>query len=403
MTIQMTCPGCGKTLQAPDSFAGKRAKCKNCETAMTIGGGVGEVVEDLVAVVDAEEVASVPASRVDDADDGSSPRRRTRARDDEELDEDEAPRRSERPRRRRKRRQSSGGSGLKIALIIGCVVLFLLVLIGGGGFAGWYFIFKDTSPLAGEKKYLPDSISMIAIIQVDKIKSSPAYAEMSKCPKFKDQFAFAKTPGGKDLDVVRAVVVVGQPIAVTILTMRNAPAIKDIVDADAQIAETKENGKTMYTVGQQAYFIDGKRVVIATPANLKSILNPSHEATVPDDMKKALAISDFSKPMVSIVSMTEIKKRLLGGRPGLATGAQEQFPEVVSVEADFQLPMKVQLKLTCKDAAVANKAAEEARMPNSFKIAGGDVEVKDSTVIVSKTVPSSELCSFTGGMAVPNF
>jgi predicted RNA-binding Zn-ribbon protein involved in translation (DUF1610 family) len=36
MPINMTCPSCGKTLAAPDSAAGKRAKCPSCNQIMIV-------------------------------------------------------------------------------------------------------------------------------------------------------------------------------------------------------------------------------------------------------------------------------------------------------------------------------------------------------------------------------
>src|SRR5579862_5281764 len=120
--ISVTCNGCGKTLQAPDGFAGKRAKCKQCGAAMVIGGDNG-VIEDLVPA-EVEEAVAVPATRIDEAveavpatqvdeaeDDGGRPRRRSR---DDDFDDDDELR--ERPRRRKRRRSSGGGNGLKIAV-----------------------------------------------------------------------------------------------------------------------------------------------------------------------------------------------------------------------------------------------------------------------------------------------
>ncbi len=394
--IQVTCPGCGKTLQAPDSFAGKRAKCKSCGTATLIGGDENAVVEDLVQVVEPEEVAAAPASRVDDDEEERRPRRRDRSREDDEDDEGEAPRPAR--RRRRKRRPSSSGNGAKIAIIAGGITLLLLLLIGGGGFAVWYFGFKkDDGPFGAEKKFLPDSLSVVAIYQIDKIKSSPAYGELAKCSNQKNRFAFAKTTGGKDLDVLRAVVV-AEPFAVTILTMRNAPTIKDIVDDGSPVTESKENGKTIYAVGGRAYHIDGKQVVIATPDWLKHILNLPHAMVLPDDMKQALARCDLSKPMVTIVTKSKLKMQ-----SAAFVGTDEVPPEAYSFEADYQLPMQVQFKVFYKDVAAANKSADEARKLKIDKEPGSSLEVKDTTVILSKTVRSSELCGFTGGVGAPDF
>ena len=52
MSIPVACPSCGKGLKAPDSAAGKRAKCPACGHAVTIPEVVqeaGEVIEQLAA------------------------------------------------------------------------------------------------------------------------------------------------------------------------------------------------------------------------------------------------------------------------------------------------------------------------------------------------------------------
>lgn len=57
MPIQFKCNQCGRKLQAPDSAAGRRAKCPDCGTVMTIPGDVYDAEEVAVA----EEV--IPATR----------------------------------------------------------------------------------------------------------------------------------------------------------------------------------------------------------------------------------------------------------------------------------------------------------------------------------------------------
>jgi hypothetical protein len=64
--ITVTCNGCGKTLQAPDNFAGKRAKCKHCGTLMVIGGD-NDIIEDLVPA-EVEEAVAVPTPRAEEVE-----------------------------------------------------------------------------------------------------------------------------------------------------------------------------------------------------------------------------------------------------------------------------------------------------------------------------------------------
>ena len=39
-TLDVTCPNCGKVLKVPAALEGKRVKCKGCDEAFVIKGGV---------------------------------------------------------------------------------------------------------------------------------------------------------------------------------------------------------------------------------------------------------------------------------------------------------------------------------------------------------------------------
>ena len=59
MPISVTCP-CGKKLNAPDTLAGKRAKCPVCKELVEIPEPL-EVIEDEIEFIDdAEVIAEVP-------------------------------------------------------------------------------------------------------------------------------------------------------------------------------------------------------------------------------------------------------------------------------------------------------------------------------------------------------
>lgn len=45
MPIQITCPACRKTLKAPDTLAGKNAKCPNCGTLITVPAVPEEILD----------------------------------------------------------------------------------------------------------------------------------------------------------------------------------------------------------------------------------------------------------------------------------------------------------------------------------------------------------------------
>jgi hypothetical protein len=65
--LQVPCPGCNTTLKAPDTMAGKKARCKKCNTAFRLPGGTGgESVGDsqMLSAMDLPApAAKTPAAR----------------------------------------------------------------------------------------------------------------------------------------------------------------------------------------------------------------------------------------------------------------------------------------------------------------------------------------------------
>jgi DNA-directed RNA polymerase subunit M/transcription elongation factor TFIIS len=72
MTLRLVCPGCGRSLKAPDSVAGKSLQCPSCEHVFTAPAGI----------VDAEEVG-------EEAIQETRPARSSRAVQEERSEEDE--------------------------------------------------------------------------------------------------------------------------------------------------------------------------------------------------------------------------------------------------------------------------------------------------------------------------
>src|SRR5438046_513106 len=59
--LEVACPGCKAGLTAPESMAGKKARCKKCGTAFTIPGGNGEAAGES-QMLSAVEVPAAPAA-----------------------------------------------------------------------------------------------------------------------------------------------------------------------------------------------------------------------------------------------------------------------------------------------------------------------------------------------------
>lgn len=59
MPISVTCP-CGKKLNAPDTFAGKKAKCPVCKQMLMVPEPLEVIEEEIEFIDDAEEIDEVP-------------------------------------------------------------------------------------------------------------------------------------------------------------------------------------------------------------------------------------------------------------------------------------------------------------------------------------------------------
>ncbi|MBX3398855.1 MAG: hypothetical protein KF873_08950 [Gemmataceae bacterium] len=177
-------------MNAPDSAAGKRAKCPKCQEVMILPVGAAdfEVVEE-----PAPKPKSKPRVRVEDEDD-ERPRKRNRRDAEDEENEEPAPKRKqsrrvvadedeedERPSRKSRRRDeddedddrprkkgkgnSKKKAGPPMALIIGGGVALLLLLAGGA-----YFAFSGGSSSGGAAKgggAAPKGINWVAFSAPD--------------------------------------------------------------------------------------------------------------------------------------------------------------------------------------------------------------------------------------------
>jgi Zn-finger nucleic acid-binding protein len=91
MPISVLCPSCDAPVNAPDSAAGKRAKCPKCQGIMILPGGAEEI-----EVVDEPAPRKKPRVQVDEEDGDERPRRRNRRDEDDEAEEESPKRKSSR-------------------------------------------------------------------------------------------------------------------------------------------------------------------------------------------------------------------------------------------------------------------------------------------------------------------
>lgn len=173
MSITFQCYSCQKVLRVGDDKAGKKAKCAQCGTILTIPMASAEEEEVVVAEVEAapeppprprpsrdddddldDDVRPRPRKRRDDDDDDDRPRKRRRD-DDDDYDDDDRPRSrrrdddydddDDRPRKRRRDdddddwgRKKAAGKSAWPKVRVGLLLVFIgfCVMAGGYGLQG---------------------------------------------------------------------------------------------------------------------------------------------------------------------------------------------------------------------------------------------------------------------------
>ena len=166
MPISTNCPSCKAIFRLADELAGKRVKCRKCDSLFvvprtdeaTIAPGMRVPGED----DDVDEPAPKPKSAVklkappppprdldkdeDEEQDGDE-KGRQRDRDREDDDEDEPRRkRSSREEPRRRKRAKSGSTSMTMILALGGLALFMCVLCGGGAVGFFVYQRNEAAP-----------------------------------------------------------------------------------------------------------------------------------------------------------------------------------------------------------------------------------------------------------------
>jgi hypothetical protein len=168
MPISVLCPSCDTPVNAPDSAAGKRAKCPKCQEVMILPGGA-----EGFEVVDEPVPKKKPRVRVEE-DEDERPTRKSRRRDEDEDEvDDERPKRKssrqmdsedERPSRKSRRRDEDDDrprkkgavtAGNSKGLWMG-VRIAIMIAVG----VGVYFALRDKDDADGQgaaqKSGIPD-------------------------------------------------------------------------------------------------------------------------------------------------------------------------------------------------------------------------------------------------------
>jgi hypothetical protein len=274
--------------------------------------------------------------------------------------------------------------------------LFLVGVVGA--VVAWLSFHDQTNqeidlncgPFAAKMKYLPNSISDVAFCQFDLARLCPAYAQLGRGSRFGPIMPRSTNRP----DVIREIKVY-EPIQVTIQMWRRAPTTRDLFDRNERVTELEVNGKTIYTPRADGYLIDGKQVVIAPAFEFGHLLNSPHEVPFTGQMERAIQEIDFGKPEVHVWTI-EQPYGLGCANCGLSAALLKgQFPLTVMTDFDYQIPMTMQIRLYCRDAADAKSRAGIFRMPEVMSELGPlgkcVVEVNDSTVTLRATMSPSDI------------
>ena len=163
MPIPVTCPSCGTVLSAPDSAAGKRAKCRTCQTILTIPDPTPgfEILDDATTVAEmplkavlapaayVPPAVAVPAPAAFALDEPAPKAKKRAIVDDDDAEEEDRPRKkrrrdeddeeNERPRSRKGKAEKKGNA--IVYILVAALALFLILIVGIVGV--WYTLIRE--------------------------------------------------------------------------------------------------------------------------------------------------------------------------------------------------------------------------------------------------------------------
>jgi hypothetical protein len=374
MAIVLHCD-CGKTLQVSDDKAGKKARCPGCQSILDIpapdsNGDENVQRAGLVARPkrrrdeddddeprarkrparddDDDEPRSKARSRRDDDDDDDEPRAKKRARDDDDDDD--------RPRKKKKKK---GSKVLLFALLGGGLVALLVFgVVGYGALAYFLGFWPFSSGLGAEMKYVPDACKSIHSTRVAKIRSSSVWksieSELSADDKkhMSDEF---ERLGLKVEDVERRTSASAKDGSITIITANKSISASSIAGKSSGIKykETKVGSYTMYEQegGGSCFAVPESKIYIEGSKNLiESVLKRDKKPELPDGMKKAMDLVNFSSCDVSASDLSDH-----------GPGADKDVLAKAS-EMDYSSDVTVKEITLCKNSEAADDKKKEAEV-----------------------------------------
>jgi hypothetical protein len=390
MAIVLRCK-CGKSLRVSDDYAGKKARCPECQSVLVIPkydtDDNGDDVPRAALVTtpkrrparddddDDRPRVTRRVTRNDDDDDEPVVRRRSRRDDDDEDDDDD----------RLDVRKKQGGSKVLLFVLLGAG-FFLIVLAGrafvpmlmgqGPFFVSAIFSSKSSSGSGSGSssdggggggngglniamKYIPDGCKSFEFTRIATIRTTPLWSEIEK-----EMTATERTkivPAAEKLgisleDIENQAKATGRDGAVTILTLKKSVSAADIVKKNGGNYRESSIGRyKLYesNIGGMSFVLPENDIYVEGPAKvLESMLKRDKQAELPDGLKKAMQLVDFS-----------------GHHAKASEGGDFGDRDVEATAEDMTISTEVITRRTklckSKEAAEAQKKTEEA----NFKLA----------------------------------
>ncbi len=270
-------------------------------------------------------------------------------------------------------------------LFVGAAILLI-----AASFAEWFYFYEDidlepdpaAGPLAGEMRFLPNSVAEMSVYQYDIARSCPAFGALLKCPGEYPRTRVNPQLGLRYLDIVR-VVVVTDPFPLTIVTVRN-PISAEAVFAPylwERLTKSDDDGKKIYVdaSNRTGYWIRGRRIVIAEPDKLKQLGKSPSATPLATKMTSLIQKADFSKPELHFCDFDPPSGGDIAYAPGTKAEYSAEFhialsdagsPVTILSELDYQTPTNLRVQIGCKSAAAANKLARALRKPETAERLG---------------------------------
>jgi len=401
MPISLVCDDCEKQMKIADTFAGKKIKCPQCKSIISVPAA--EADEEEEETTKPSKAASKtalttkpavkkgkPAVADDDEDEDEKPAKKSSGKgskkedftfeddDEEDKDDDEEDTKSKKKKKDKKKKKfagAGGGSkkGLFIGLgvgggVLGLVGVFLLLAY----FIGFWPFGAGGATINAEAKYFPDDVTSIDSTRTGEFRKTKYYQELKSALSGAEDKG--ELSGIKVEDIERTTHASGNDFKdhVTIISTKKAIKAEDIKAAFKSGQFTKDFDYTEETVGSYKLYVHkikgfgGKEIeggmafcvpeshilLTGNPETLRKVLKRDKKPEMSAGMKKAFADASFSNTTVHVSSTKSLG--ILS-----ASGKDRTSQEGSCMMTDYGSSIKHKIIIYYKDTESAEKAKKD--------------------------------------------